>query len=646
MIKTSIFAGTALLLLCPVTAFAQDAEEQGTYEGDIPVGPDNPLPSKSEIVVTASGIAQNRTESGMAITTAIVEERPIPIESTSITDVLRTLPSLAIAQSGPVGAQTSVFIRGGESSQTLVLIDGVRINDPSSPNAAFDFGALLTGNIDRVEVLRGANSVIWGSQAIGGVIDIRTAKPSFSTLFNARAEYGSHNSAQGWANISGTSGIFSGSLGGGYYRTDGISALAGGTEKDGYRNFSANGKLGIEISPAFSLDLRAYYNKGRVEYDDAFGFPVAANTVPVSDNEQFVGYVGLNHDLIDGKWVGKLSYSRTDLTREGTEAGATCCFNYNTFTARGIVDRFAYDGGFDLSRIATLVFGAAHERTFASTFYPLGGDFAPNTAQTDFNAVYGQLTLKPVNGLTLNGGARYEDNSQYGGHTSFAGNFAYSPNGGTTVFRGSYAEGFRAPTLTEALPPYGNAALKPETSQGFDVGIEHHFLDEKVTASATWFTRKSDNAIIYSFATFQSENIAKVEAQGVELDLTIRPEYNLTLIARYSLVDATSRTPDTNFGHRLARRPKDSASFMLDWKSPWDLSLGSTLTITGDSFDNLANTVRLDSFWLASLRAAYPVTDNFEIYARVENLFDEDYQTVAGYNSYGRTAAIGVRVKI
>lgn len=620
---TFLKSSVALLALLPACAYAQEREE--------------------DIVVTASGFEQNRGETGHTITVITQDELAVG-QFTSISDALRLVPGLAVAQSGPAGSQTSVFIRGAESSQTLVLLDGVRVNDPSTPNAAFDFGGLLTGNVGRVEVLRGANSVIWGSQAIGGVINVQTLAPTEDLTINARAEYGSLDSAKAFANLSGKSGIFSGSVGAGYYRTDGISSIANGTEKDGYKNFSANGKLLVEFSPAFALDLRGNYTKGRIEYDDAFGFPVAGDTIPESENEQFVGYVGLNHDLFDGKWKGRLSYSRTDLTREGSEAGAAGPFNFNVFTSRGEVDRIAYDGGLDFG-IATLVFGGAHENTFASTFFPLGGDVTPTTFESDYNSFYGQLGVQPVEGLTINGGVRYEDHSQYGDHTTFGANAAYTPNGGKTMFRASYAEGFRAPSLSEALPPFGNINLKPETSKGFDVGVEHSFIDDKVTATVTYFQRKSDDLISFSPVTFQSENIGRAKSEGVELGLVIRPTEALDIRANYALVDATTRNPGVNFGNQLARRPKDKASFIVDWKSPLGLSLGSTLTLTGDSFDNIANTVPLDGYWLASVRAAFPITDQFEIYGRVENLLDENYTVVSGYNTYGRTAAVGVRAK-
>lgn len=596
--------------------------------------------AQSDIVVTASGVEQKRAETGQAIS-VITRDDLARTQTSVISDILRTVPGVAIARNGGVGGVTSAFVRGAESSQTLVLIDGVRINDPSSPNAAFDFGALLTGNISRVEVLRGPNSVIWGSQAIGGVVNIQTLEPGERLALDASAQGGYHNTAQAQANVSGSAGIASASLGASYFRTDGISALAAGTERDGYRNVSANGKLKLAFTDNLSLDLRAYYNRGRVQFDDPFG--ATADTFPETRNRQFVGYAGINAALLGGRLHNRLAYTRTDLTRIGTEPDVAFSFNVNRL--RGTIDRFEYHGSFDLSGAVTLVFGAEHERTFASTFFPAGGSTAPDRAKTTVTSGFGQLIAKPLTGLTVTGGVRHDGYSQYGGQTTFGANFAYSPNDGRTVLRGTYAEGFRAPTLTEALLPFGNTALKPETARSFDLGIEHRFLDGHASATATYFRRTSRNQIDFSFITGQSENIARVRAQGLELGLALRPTSSLRIDANYSLVDARSRSADANFGRRLARRPKDSANVSIDWTTPVKLSIGASLSITGDSFDNLSNTSRLDGYALAAVRASYPITARIEMFGRIENLFDAKYQTVARYGTYGRNAYAGVRAR-
>ncbi len=593
------------------------------------------------IVVTASGFEQPAEEVGQAIS-VIDTDTLSRLQITSITDVLATVPGVRVAKAGAVGQQASVFIRGGNSSQTLVLIDGVRINDAATPNGQFDFGSLLTGNISRVEILRGPNSVIWGSQAIGGVINVTNALPDEDGLAaSARGEYGYADTGLVNANISGRAGIASGSVGGSYFRTDGISAITGGTERDGYRNASANARLKIELSDAINVDLRGYYNDAKGAYDDS-----GPNTPPVFRNKQFLGYAGLNASFMGGKFTNRLSYSRTDIDRDGTHPSS---FSFSNFAAKAVIDRFEYQGRLDVIEAATLVAGVAHERTTAETFFPAGGGAAPDKASSNVTSAYAQTIIRPLTGLTVTGGIRHDDFTNYGSATTFGANFVYSPNEGKTLLRGTYAQGFRAPTLVEAIFPFGNPALKPETARSFDFGIEHKALDGRIVAGATWFQRKSDNLIEFSFTTFQSENIAKARAKGLELTLAAKPTETLTLSAQYSLTDAKNRSPGGNLGKQLARRAKHSASLSVDWISPWKLAIGASLLMQGDSFNNPSNSQRLDGFALVGLRASYPITDAVSVYARVENLFDVTYATVktssgADYGSYGRNAYAGVKV--
>jgi vitamin B12 transporter len=621
-----------LLALLPTPVIAQT-------EGDTSQTDDDSLPVanvRRDIVVTATGFAQPRSESGQAIS-VIDQDRLDTLQATTIADAIATLPSVRVATRGGVGGQSSAFIRGGNSSQTLILIDGVRINDPSSPNGLFDFGGLMTGNIGRVEVLRGPNSIIWGSQAIGGVVNVQNIIPTQAFAVNASAEYGRYDTAQARANISGTSGILEGSIGGSYFSTDGISSLSSGTESDGYRNTAANGRLKVNLSEAFSLDFRAYYNRGRVEYDSPFGS--GGDAVPVSRNKQFVGYVGANLALLDDRLKTRLSFARTDITRTGRDPEV---FSFNTFDVKGTIDRYELHNSFDLADAVTLVFGAEHERTFASTSFE---GFPADIARNKVTSGFAQAILRPVTGLTLTGGVRYDDYSTYGGQTTLGGNIAYSPNEGRTVVRATYGEGFRAPTLTEGQPPFGNLALKPETARNLDLGLEQGFLNGKARLGLTYFNRRSKDQISFSFDTFQSENIERVKSEGVEFELALKPTSTLDVRANYSIVNARIKTPGAQLDNRLALRPKDSVTVSLDWQTPWKASVGASLALIGDSFDNQANTVRLDGYALASLRASVPIAGTFELYGRVENLFDQKYEIVRGYGTLGRNAHIGVRAK-
>jgi len=608
--------GAAALAILPAMAFAQEADK--------------------DIVVTASGFEQPRVETGQAIT-VIDEDRLQELQTVSITDALETVPGVAIAKRGPVGSQTGVFLRGGNGSQTLVLVDGVRINDPSSPNAAFDFGALLAGNIGRVEVLRGPNSVIWGSQAIGGVINVQSVAPTKALVARVGTEYGYADSVRANANLSGTSGILEGSVGGAYYRSDGISALSGGTEEDGYENASANGRLKVNLTDTFALDFRSYYSRGIIDYDSPFG--LGANALPLSKNTQFVGYAGAQFDLADGRFQNRASYARTDISRVGSDPIA---FSFNNFDVKGTIDRFEYHGSFDLAGAATIVFGAEHERAYASTSF----EGAPaDVARNEVTSGFAQLILRPVVGLTLTSGVRHDDYSDYGGQTTFGGNVAFTPDVGDTVLRATYAEGFRAPTLSEGQPPFGNPNLRPETARNFDFGVEHRFLDGKAQVFATYFNRRSNDQITFSFVTFQSQNIGRVKTKGVELGFALQPTDRLSIQANYTLTDAINRSAGANFGNRLELRPQHLGNFTLDWQTPWRVKLGGSLLLAGDSFDNAANTVRLDGYTLANIRAAFSVAEAVELYGRVDNVFNTQYTTVARYNTYGRNAHAGVRAR-
>jgi vitamin B12 transporter len=588
------------------------------------------------IVVTASGFEQPRSETGQAID--IVErERLDQLQSATIGDALQSVPGVTVAARGSLGGQTSAFLRGGNSSQTLVLIDGVRINDLTNPNGAFDFGPLMTGNIGQVEVLRGPNSIIWGSQAIGGVVNIQSLAPVDGFEGRFGAEYGAADTKRMNANMAGSSGLIEGSFGGSYVDAQGISALAGGTERDGFENFAGNGRLKLNISDAFNLDFRGYYNHATVEYDSAFG--IGANALPVTRNRQFVGYVGANVVALDGRMQNRMAYTRTDIRRLGTDP---VVFSFNNFIVRGSIDRAEYHTAFDVNDALTLTAGLEYERSFASTsFEGAAADIARNHVASGF----GQIIVRPLAGLTLTGGVRHDQYRDYGGQTTLGGNIAFTPNDGRTMLRATYGEGFRAPTLTEGQPPYGNPDLRPETVRNFDLGFEQQILDGKARFFATYFNRRSTDLIAFSFATFQSENIDRVKSTGAEAGFNLNPTDRLDIRASYTLVDAVNRSAGANFGNRLALRPQHSGSLTVDWQTPFGLSVGSSVLLIGDSFDDASNSVGIYGYALVGLRASLPINDRLELYGRVDNIFDVQYSVVAGYNSFGRNAAVGVRAK-
>jgi vitamin B12 transporter len=598
-----------------------------------------PAQRGDDIVVTATRSDQRAAEVGQAVT--ILDRGLILQRQTAIvSDLLQHTPGVTVTRNGGPGGFTAVRIRGAEAEQTLVLIDGARINDPSSPGGGFDFGNLLSDNVERIEVLRGPNSVPWGSQAIGGVVNIITARPTFVPSLTARAEGGSFGTAQAVANAAGTLGPVSASFGAGYFRTDGVSSAATGTERDGYERFGANGRVEVTLPLNLVLDLRGYYSHGRTEID---GFPPPdfsfADTPDYSKVSELIGYAGLRGSFLNDRFLNRVAFTISDINRD----------NISDFgsSQRGRIERFEYQGDLNATDWSRLVFGAETERSRYDAF------------RTRTNSAYGQIIVKPIAALTLTGGVRHDDHRDFGGHTTVGGNAALDL--GATIVRASYAEGFKAPTLFQLRSDFGNPALQRETARSVDVGVEQRFIEGRVVASATWFHRNTRNQINFTpcradiaicgdgdrpFGTY--DNIDRTRANGVEFALDVRPADAFRLNVVYNYINAENRAPGAAFGQALLRRPKNSIAVNADYTTSFGLSLGGGVRHVSDSIDidAFGDRVRLEGYVLADLRAAYAVSERIELYGRVENLFDEHYESVLGYGAPGRAAYAGVRLKL
>ena len=624
-------ASVALFTVTP--AYAQDTPQDCTANpGDCVVGTGL---ARTDIVVTATGVAQPVEQIGQAVT--VIERAEIERRQTvSVSDLLATTPGVTVTRNGGPGNFTGVRIRGAEAEQTLTLIDGVRVNDPSSPGGGFDFGNLLAGSVERIEVLRGANSVPWGSQALGGVVNIVTATPTEGLQGRASVEYGAHDTVFANARVSGGKGAVTASLTGGYLRTDGVSAAAIGTEPDGYRQYGGTGSVNIAFSDEIGLDLRGYYAHSRLSLDgypppDYFPFQ---DTAEYSTAQEIYGYAGLHANLLDGRFRNKVAFTIADINRDNFDPSFGPA---PSFFGRGRSERYTYQGDFQVVEQVRVVAGAEHEN---SSYF----DGENRKAHT--NSFYGEAIVRPIDILTVTGGIRHDDHVKFGGHTSFGANAALALREGTTL-RASYAEGFKAPTLYQLFAPfYGNAGLRPETSRGYDIGIAQSLFEGRLKGSVTWFHRDTCNLITGLAPDYVYFNVNRARTKGVEVELALRPIDDLTLTGNVSYIDSENRSPGADFGHDLARRPKETASLSVDYRLPFGLSVGGTIGLVGDSYDDPGNFTRLDGYSLASLRAEFPIGDRLTVYGRVENLFDEKYQTVATYGTYGRTAFGGIRVKL
>ena len=619
----------------PVQAQQTDSCQEGS-DGCIVIGDTLKRDDfRTDIVVTATGARQESRETGEAVTVLsrdAIETRQLP----AVSDLLGQTPGVTVSRNGGIGQPTAVRIRGAEGEQTLVLIDGVRVNDPSSPGGAFDFGNLLTNNIARIEVLRGPNSVPWGSQALGGVVNITTAAPTATPTANLRGEYGYKNAVQAVGNVSGTLGPVAASLGAGYFRDDGISAYKFGAERDGYRQYAANARVAVTLTPDVGLDLRGNYADSRVGFD---GFPppnfTFADTADYSKTQQAFGYAGINATLFGGALKNRVAFTLADTRRQSFTPPIALPSRF-----AGRSERYEYQGDATISSAVRAVFGIEHEDSRFND--------GKTTTTTGVTSGYLQAIVTPFDALTVTGGARVDDHRTYGTKATFSANAALRLGSGT-VLRASYGEGFKAPTLFQLYSFYGNRALLPETAKSYDFGVEQSLLNGALRLGATIFRRDTVNQIGFAFTSARPSgvyaNIARSRAEGVEATIEMRPTSTLSFIANYTFIAATNRAT----GIDLLRRPKHNVSASIDWSGLHWLRLGATLQTVSDSRDSDFQTFRpvsLDGYALASIRASLPLGDRFEVYGRIENLFDQSYETVSGYGVYPRNAHIGVRVKL
>jgi vitamin B12 transporter len=628
-------------LLAPACAFGFDAT--GTEELE-------------RVIVSANRIEQPLSRIGDSVT-LIDSEQVRASQKLTVSDLLATTPGVSVSRNGGLGGSTQLRIRGAEHDQTVVLIDGIKLNDPSSAGGGFNFANLLTGDYMRIEVLRGPQSTLWGSQAIGGVVNVVTTVPEGPLLASYAAEGGERGSATVQARAEAGGERFSWRVAGKYLTTDGISALnddRGGREKDGYRNTGANVRGLWRINDAVSAELRTTYSHGRVEFD---GFPAPAfelaDTREYAVTEELVSYAGVNATTFGGKLQNRVGFAFTDTDRENIDPDSPVP---TTFDATGRNERWEYQGTLTLNDAVSGVFGLESERSELDTRSPTERDPNPtplvNNVQLD--SLYAQVSVSPFAALTLTAGMRYDDHDTFGDENTVRAAVAWSATP-TTIVRASYGEGFKAPTLFQLFSEFGNEELAPERADAWDVGVEQHLLSDALVLSATYFGRNTRNMIDF-VSCFPStdprcatrpfgfyDNVAKTDAEGIELGLTARIGERLRVEANYTELDATNRAPGSNFGRDLPRRPGQTLNGEVTYAWPIGLTTSVAVAHSGRSFDDASNTVALDSYTVVDLRAAFVFRDNLELYGRLENAFDEEYETIARYGTPGRALFFGVR---
>jgi vitamin B12 transporter len=624
------------------------------------------------VVVTATRTSQPLERTGESVSVITGDELQNQ-QIVALSDALAETPGLTVNRAGEIGQPTSISIRGAETGQTLVLVDGIRINDPSATDEGAVLGDVLVNNIDRVEILRGPQSTLYGSDAIGGVVNIITRRGGDSPFaLTASAGGGTFDTYHMNAAVNGSSDMVDYGTALNFYHTNGISVADsrnGNPETDGYTNVGASENARLHLASNLSVDLRGYYTNGRDDFDDNSGFVppyLVADSAAYNRNRMLAGYGGINLDLFGGTFHNRLAFIDTEGTRDYYDSAFDIIHKNSDDVGDAL--RFEYQGTVDVAADNQLIFGAETQRSsfHSDSFF----SYAPTDREKGHSRItgyYAQYQSTLFNQLTLTGGIRYDDDQQFGGHTSIKGAAAWQVLDGTTL-RANYGDGFKAPSLFEQFSQYSNpfGPLAPETARGWEAGIDQSLLDSRVRASFTYFDRDTRNLIDFqscyvavppagcaarAAAGGYYFNIGRSKADGEELELTA--QFADALSGGVSLTDMSTRdtTPgDPLEGLELTRRPHIQESANLTWSPTGALSIGASVLHEGarvDQYDSsaLPPTAFLDKpYTVANLFAQYRVTQNWSVFGRVENLFDTHYEPELGYGADGRGFFGGVRV--
>ena len=578
------------------------------------------------IVVTGTRIEQTAAETGSTVW--VIDAAQIEaLGFDHALDVIAGAPGVTVNRNGAFGGAATVRIRGAASGQTLVLIDGVSVNDASAPAGGFDFSRLDVEDIERIEILSGPQSTLWGTDAIGGVVSITTKRPGKGLGGGVFAQSGSFGAFRGGASIShaGNAGDFR--LAATRLSADGISKADernGNTETDGLESLTLSAQGGLNLPVGARLAAAVLWNEAQTEFD-SFQFGAQGNVGDgdeLSKTEERSAYVSLTAPLLDGRLDNLLLLGRAEIDRRNFSDGSP------SFDARGERTLFRYQGTLTVDARNTLAFGAEREAS------------AANLERSSLNGLFALYELRPVEALTLSGGVRSDDHERFGSETTGRLAAAYRPAPGVTV-RGSWAQGFKAPTIFQSTffccgAVAANDALRPERSEGIDAGIDWRSAAGRGRIGVTLFRQDTRDLIDFSFSVGGYENIAEVQSEGIEITAEWALTGSLTLSADYAHVKATEGD-----GTPLRRLPRHSGDLVLGFDPAGPFSGSALLRFNGREIDG--GGTELDEWARVDVNARYDLPGNFEVYGRIENLFDTHYQQVLGYGTPGRSGWVGAR---
>ena len=607
---------------------------------------DLPINEPPAIVVTASRAEEKARETPASVT-LIDAPRIERIGSPLVPDLLRLVPSVGVAVSGPAGSLTQVRIRGAEANHTLLFVEGIRANDPAAGNEP-RFELLNADLASRIEVVRGPQSALWGSEAIGGVVAVTGEVPGFGGTMGF-VEGGSHDSWRGAARSEAGDVDHGLSVGVAGQRSDGIDSFVGGGDKDGYSNIGLRGSGRYRVSPSILIGGSGFALKGHSEFD---GFdPVTflhADTLDETRNKLGAGRLFAelgdhekSYALASASLLG--SSNRNELDDEPV--------NRTEATRRTI----GLEGGYRFGRHQLIAAVESERETFEARDTAFGGftDQDRSRKHHSLTAEWRTTDLGPISaGLVV----RHDIFSRFKDATSLRGSVKAELGGGFSL-SANYGEGIAQPSFFDLYGFFpgsfvGNPDIKPESSRGGDLSFR--YSTERHGGSLTYFRQRLKDEIVDVFDpnTFLSSTVnadGKSKRHGIEFETFYNPSDALRLSASYAWLDASE--PAIGSGQlKEQRRPKHSGSIAVDGTTG-RVTYGAAIAYSGERIDTNfdvfpSQRVKLDPYWLASARIAYRLAGPVEAHLRVANAFDDDYQDVVGYRTEGRSIHAGLRVAL
>jgi vitamin B12 transporter len=622
--------------------------------------PPDPAAQLEEVIVTASRREQPIEQLGGAVSVVsseLIEQQQL----TSLDDIFEHVPGVTRIRSGGIGQNTQVRMRGFTTKHVLVMIDGVKLNNPSESDNQYGLEHIMLQDVERVEVLRGPQSGVYGGDASAGVINVITRRPQGAPEGRLSAMYGTEDTYQISAGSTGRVNDVGYVASASWYQTDGISLSSrapGNVEPDGYENLTLNVRGDWDVSETLGLDGWVRYVKsendvdvGSLAADNPEGLPpyLFQDSPGYTQNEQLFAFARARLSTLDGRLTHELKGSVVDMDQTYVTPGVEQ-------DAEGRTTEVGYYGELELGSGAFLLGGVEHKNEDATFEQPVGSGYALINDSISETGVFATANLAPAPGLYLSGAVRYDDNSLFGGNTTYRLTGAYNLADGVglpgveTKLRASYGTGAEAPGLRQLLgssPTYqGNPDLTPESSWMWDVGFDQSLRNGLARWSVTYYEGEATDGIFSVFdpATGISspQNVdSPVTMMGVEAEAVFQPSRFFDIGLTYTY----NETEQQGAGVQLFGRPKHQASAYVTLHPTERLSLTVDGYWRDEFYSDYPTNYLMDGYALLNLSAAFDLTDRVRLNLNVHNVFDEFYEEKLGDSSYGRTAQVRVTAR-